>query len=204
MRTLFFTLLIFLSATASSQDRKILDKLCQEIQNSCVTMDYTYSARVSGINYDGSGTLISQGQMWKVVGNGIEMYCDAKSVWVIDRTAKEVVIEPVSDQKAGVLANPARVFLDLGESFDISAVVSSGDSKALIYSLVPKSDTDVDYLNVEVLKESSLIRRMSFALADGTMVKIEVNSMKLTPDVADDMFRVQEKFDSRWIVTDLR
>jgi outer membrane lipoprotein-sorting protein len=69
---------------------------------------------------------------------------------------------------------------------------------------VPVKATDVEFLNVDVYTDSAMIRDMSFALKDGTLVKIEVSSMKLTPKVSDEAFKPQTVFDSSWIVTDLR
>ena len=191
--------------TAKAQNNDLLDKFISDISTSCAVIDYTYTARVSGIDNVGSGNLMSQGQMWKMVGNGIEMFCDGKVVWVVDPSSKEAIIEPMSDEEeTEFLTNPARMVLNLADSFSLNTVNPSPDSKAQRFSLVPKSKSDIEYLNIELLNESALIRNMSFALTDGTLVTIKVSSMKLTPKAAVEIFRPQTVFDSKWIVTDLR
>jgi outer membrane lipoprotein-sorting protein len=102
------------------------------------------------------------------------------------------------------LTNPAGVFISISDSFRQNAVNSSDDGKSLNYSLTPKAAKDIQYLNIEIDKVTETIRNMSFALEDGTLVKIKVSSMKLTPKISDEAFRPQIKFDSKWIVTDLR
>ena len=188
-----------------AQDKSLLSTLCQEIAKSCAILEYSYTARLSGIDNNGTGKLVSQGDKWVVKGNGVEMYCDGLSVWVVDPHSREVIIEPVSDeQKTEFVTNPARIFLSLDESFKVNALNESSDSKALVFSLTPIIKSDLEYLNVEILKESNLIRQMSFALNDGTYITIKVSSMKLTPKVTDEAFVPQMQFDSKWIVTDLR
>ena len=69
---------------------------------------------------------------------------------------------------------------------------------------MPKVKAGIEYLNIELLNDSALLRSVSFALSDGTLVTIKVSSMKLTPKSAAEMFKPQTVFDSKWIVTDLR
>jgi hypothetical protein len=205
MKYVLSTLLLFWICIADAQDSTLLDKFIAGVSKSCVVIDYTYTARISGVNNHGSGILTSQDQMWVMKGNGVEMYCDGATVWVVDPSAKEVVIEPVSDeQETAFLTNPARIVLSIGDSFILNAVNPSPDAKAQIYSLIPKSSSGIDYLNVELLEDSASLRNVTFALSDGNLVKIKVSSMKLTPEAAVEIFRPQTVFDSKWIVTDFR
>lgn len=204
MRCLLSLLLCLSVSVSHSQDRALLDRLCQDIGSSCVVMEYDYVARLSGLDNNGSGNLVAQGQMWKLSGNGIEMFCDGKAVWIIDPTLKEVVIEPVSDPQNSFMTNPAMVFLRLHEDFVLNVSNPSDDGKSTVFYMKPKDEAWMEYMNVEIYKDSGAIRNMTFALTDGTLVKVEVNSMKLTPKVSDETFRPQTVFDSKWIVTDLR
>ncbi len=200
----FALLLLFWNADAQQSSNALLDKMCSNVAESCVTIDYAYTARVSGIDNMATGNLVTQGDKWVVKGNGLEMYCDGKSVWVIDPAVKEVVIESVqSQQMTDFMTNPARAFVNIHDNFNVNAVNPSSDSQALIYSLSPKNG-DMEFLNIELYKETAAIRKMQFALKDGTLVTIKVSSMKLTPKVSDEAFRPQVLFDSKWLVTDLR
>lgn len=201
---IFVLLLFFWNANAQESGNSLLDRMCANVAEFCVTIDYTYTARVSGIDNIASGNLMTQGEKWVMRGNGIEMYCDGKSVWIVDPALNEVVIESAQEQQTtDFLTNPARAFVNLYDNFNVNAINSSSDSKSLIYSLVPKNG-DMEFLNIELYKDSAAIRAMSFALKDGTLVKIKVSSMKLTPKISSEAFRPQIVFDSKWIVTDLR
>ena len=205
MKRLLFSMFILFSWNAFSQENSLLEKLCQNVSDSCVYFEYTYSARISGVDNHAGGTLGNQGEMWVLKSDSFEMFCDAVSLWMVDHTSKEVVIEPIGNQQQGMfLTNPARVFISISDSFRQNAVHSSDDGKSLNYSLTPKAAKDIQYLNIEIDKVTETIRNMSFALEDGTLVKIKVSSMKLTPKISDEAFRPQIMFDSKWIVTDLR
>ena len=148
---------------------------------------------------------MSQDENWVVKGNGVEMYCDGTAVWVVDPAAKEVVIESVADeQQTAFLTNPARVFVGLRDAFKVNVVNPSSDGKSTIFSMIPLKEGDMEFLNVELYNDTAAIRNMSFALNDGTFVKIDVNSMKLTSKISEEAFKPQIVFDSKWIVTDLR
>ena len=208
MRYILSALMLICVSAVSAQDTTLLDKFLSDVSNSCVTLDYTYTARVSGIDNRGYGNLVSQDQMWTMKGNGVEMYCDGEAVWVVDPAAKEVIIESVSDeQEMQFMANPARILFSIGDSFTVNSVNKSSDSKAQVFSLVPKlqssSANGIEYLNVELFNDSASLRNITFALGDGTLVTIKVSSMKLTPKSSVLMFKPQTVFDSKWIVTDL-
>lgn len=194
-----------LSWLVSAQDNSPLDRMCDNVASSCVSLDYSYTARVSGIDNKASGTLMSQDENWTLKGNGVDMYCDGSTVWVVDSALKEVVIESLEDERqTEFLTNPARIVVGLRDSFKVNTANPSSDGKSVVFSLVPLKGGDVEYLNVDIYKDTALIRNMSFAMKDGTLVKIEVSSMKLTPKVSDEAFRPQTVFDSKWIITDLR
>ena len=196
---------VLLPASASAQDVSLLDQFNAAVAQSCLEVNYAYTARVSGVENKGSGDLVSQGTMWRLQGNGVQMYCDSASVWVVDPAMKEVVIEP-AEQDAAVswLTNPAMVFSNLKANYRLTETLPSKDGKSVIYVLKPKAGNEVSYCNVEIYSQTALLRNATVALANGTLIKIEVSSMKLTPKVSVEAFRPQMSFDSSWIVTDLR
>ena len=182
IKSFFAALLLLTPGLSKAQDTVLLNKFYQGLSDSCLDISYTDSTRISGMDYKGEGTLLSQEMMWVLNGNGVQMYCDSQDIWTIDPQAKEVVIEPApEDERAQWMSNPAVIFV-----------------------LKPKEDSDIDFCNIELLKADASIRNASVALSDGTLIKIEVSSMKLTPKTSIEAFRPHMSFDSSWIVTDLR
>lgn len=205
IKSLLAAVLLLVPVLSNAQDTSLLTKFYQGIADSCLDISYTYSTRISGIENKGQGTLLSQGMMWKLDGNGVQMYCDSLSVWIIDPQMKEVVIEPApEDERTQWMSNPAVIFSRLSTLFNVNESLPSRDGKAVIYVLKPKDAGDIDFCNIELLKSDASIRNASVALSDGTLIKIEVSSMKLTPETSVEAFRPHMSFDSSWIVTDLR
>ena len=204
-RNLLLYVFLFVSSVLSAQDTSPLDRFCKGVSQSCVDISYTYSARVSGINNVGQGTLSSQGLMWTMKGNGVEMYCDSASLWVVDPALKEAVIEPAAtDAQEQILTNPAVLFVRMKELFNVRYSKNTSDGDAVLYVLQPNTESDFDYFNVEISESDASVRDGTIALKDGTLIKIEVSSMKLTPKRSVEDFRPRTVFDSSWIVTDLR
>ena len=204
-RLLSFLLLVLTTSYMSAQDSSLLERFYKGVSASCVEMTYKYSVRLSGVNNLGSGKIAAQGLMWKMEGNGVEMYCDSSSIWVLDPSLKEVVVEPAADgADVQLQTNPASMLVRLQELFSIRESRQTEDGKAMLYILDPKSKGSMDYFNIEILKSDASVRAASLALPDGTLIKIEVSFMKLTPMRSVEDFRPLTVFDSSWIVTDLR
>lgn len=204
MRLITFAFLCVAQILAA-QDISLLDKLSERISKSCLDLEYSYSVRISGINNVGQGNLQCQGYMWKMIGNGVEMYCDSSALWVVDPTNKEVVIEPAEvEGKVQLQTNPAVLFVRLKDLFVVREVRKLSSQGTVLYILEPKKKGDIDYFNVEIAESDLSIRNAVISVSDGTLIKIGVSSMKLTPVRSVEDFRPRTIFDSSWIVTDLR
>ena len=89
--TAYLIAVIAFSVSASAQGRisHVLDLLRGKDAVSC-----SYQYRMNGnMPMEGDGVAVICGHKYYAKGNGIENYCDGKSVWTVDRSAKEVYIE---------------------------------------------------------------------------------------------------------------
>ncbi|MBQ6688212.1 MAG: outer membrane lipoprotein carrier protein LolA [Bacteroidales bacterium] len=201
-RSLLIWSLTLLSAlTAHAQN--LIDTMYTKVMESHVELVYSYSFRMSGVNNVGQGILSAQDDLWHVDGNGIQMWCDGSSMWVVDPSLKEVVIEPAV-LEADYLSNPALLFTRMDDCFNVRMARSSADGDTMLYVLEPKHSGDIDYCNIEVFKDDASIKSATFAMTDGNLLNIEVSSMTFSPKRPHTSFRPQTSFDSSWIVTDLR
>ena len=88
-KILTFAIALCLAAAAMAQNATI-DELRKLVETNRVTADYSFLMQEK---ISCSGTITVQQPCFKVVGNGLEIYCDGKSGWTVDREAKEVYIE---------------------------------------------------------------------------------------------------------------
>lgn len=154
-----------------TQQPSILDAFRQKSEEECVAVDYEFATVISGVNTTGEGSVEVQGDSYHMSGNGIEIYCDGNTTWMIDDYAKEVFIEAADSQSAGFLANPVLLLMNLDEN--VAAYKVEGNK-----------------INME--------------LSEGMTIEIVIKSMRGISAKKSEAFRPSTRFDSSWIITDLR
>lgn len=193
-------LLVVIAAAAQTAHRTALDKLCDALSSSCVTMECSYQMYVSQTPVSGDAAVAVQGDLYKMSGNGLQVYCDGDKVWTVDSAAKEVYVESVDDMATNSLANPAALFMRLGTAFKVSS--SSQNGGKLSYRLEPKEDCGILSADLTLTQEGNPLSAF-FLLEDGVKVDVTVESMSIEKTKPEDDFRPQVSFGSDWIVTEL-
>ena len=205
-RYIYVIVLILLAAQAlKAQENTPLARFYDNLLSSCVEFDMSYSIRMSGVKLDGKGVLELQGDSWILAGNGMEIRCDGKTLWTVDPESKEVVIDSLSDGvTAGIIINPAVMLINMRELFSLREVLPTKEGKSLIYTLYPKAESEVSFVNMEILKGDSSLKQLTFSLEDGTSAVVNISSMKSGKKKPAEYFSRSVNYDSSWIVTDLR
>ena len=86
-------------------------------------VSFKYSFEVKGdIPMTGNGTAALRGASYHVFGNGMDLWCDGKTRWTIDRNAREAYIEAVDPDAADYLSNPASLLSALDRAFEVQSV----------------------------------------------------------------------------------
>ena len=137
----------FLMAVAQVQQPSVLDKLLQSSPEECLSFDYEFSTTISGIKTVGDGCVELQGNAYHMNGNGVEIYCDGVTTWLIDEEALEVVIESAESQDAGFLANPIMLLMNLEES----GIAYKTDGDVIVLDL-----PDGTKVHIKILKVSNI------------------------------------------------
>ena len=202
--------LIFVSGMVHSQDTSLLDRLYEDFSRNLVTLDISYVLEMASTDITGEGKVEFQGNAYHLSGNGIEVYCDGKDVWLVDPSAKEVYIEPVSEGVDAYMQNPALLFTGLKENFDVSNVREGGQVrepgvKDIEYNLIPKVSCGIEECTIQLKKDGTLYYG-TFVMSDGhaDIIRVKVNSIMKSDRKEISSFRPTQSFDSSWMVTDLR
>lgn len=88
---LFLILLLPLRAVAQAIDPQIA-AVAAHLQTERISLHYQ-CVLTQDTPVHLSGTLLIQGECYRAVGNGLEIYSDGISRWTVDRESKEVYIE---------------------------------------------------------------------------------------------------------------
>ena len=91
----------FFAAGQDVRTRAFWDKLA----GNCVSLSYSFQTRAA-VPVSGEGTAVIRGDCYYVNGNGMEIWCDGQTRWIVDRAAGEVVIEAVDASSSDWLTNP--------------------------------------------------------------------------------------------------
>ena len=93
MKKILFLLLALLPFAAAAQPaQQQISEIAPHLATDRISLHYactyTQDAPVKL-----SGTLLVQGECYRAVGNGMEIYCDGQTRWTVDPASKEVYIE---------------------------------------------------------------------------------------------------------------
>ena len=205
-RIIILVLVLLFSFTGAlyAQNDAVLNSLYDKMAASAVSMDYSYVLQSSGFKTVGNGTVTVQGAAYIMNGNGLQINCDGKTVWVVDQEGKEVIIETPSEGAQSYMDNPALLFVNLSETFNIDGVKSVGTVQT--YVLSPKVSCGIKTATLSINNAfSPVITGAVFALADGSGLDIKIKSMTFSEKKPLTSFYFDVSvLDSSWLITDLR
>lgn len=205
-----YVVLIIASSLARAQDTALLERMYDDFSSRLTTLDISYVLEMLPADMTGNAVVSFQDEAYRLSTDGLEIYCDGKSVWTLDNILKEVIIEPVTDEGEDFIRNPASLFLGLKDNFKVTDISEGGhmrepDVKDVVYTLVPVVECGMDECQIQIKKNGDLYHG-SFIMSAGhiDIVRILVNSITRSAKKDIGYFRPAQSFDSSWIVTDLR
>ena len=91
MKKWILILIALLPLTAAAQQYTI-GAVAAHLRTDRISLNYAFTiAEPAPVQL--SGTLLAQGECYRAIGNGMEIYCDGKTRWTVDPESKEVYIE---------------------------------------------------------------------------------------------------------------
>ena len=109
-----------LAASSREADSSPLHRLQERAASSEISFSYTYSASSGKVSMSGQGEVLLHGGAYRLEVDGLEVYCDGKDRWTLDRKAREVVVEPVAPGDADLSANPALLLSRAADFFTLA------------------------------------------------------------------------------------
>ena len=91
MKKWILILIALLPLTAAAQ-KYTLDAVAAHLRTDRISLNYSFTiAEPAPVQL--SGALLAQGECYRAIGNGMEIYCDGTTRWTVDPESKEVYIE---------------------------------------------------------------------------------------------------------------
>jgi hypothetical protein len=190
------------SLTMQSFAQNPLESLRNIFASGTVTMQCDYETEFKGTLVVGHSDVVVQDSMYSMQGNGLEVYCNGKTIWTVDESSCEVVIEPYSALDRDYMVNPVLMLLDFDKLFRQSSCRNLGNGKVeLVLDAVTECGVAKAFM---VLNSDGTVDAGTFVLEDGNEFSVQVTAMKKTEEKPVSFFSPQRKFGSDWVVTDLR
>lgn len=196
---LIVALLAFLPAEYSAKASSPLERLYESLSTSCVMMKCDYTMTVGGITSKGDCAVELQGACYKIQGGGLDITSDGESVWVLDQEAREVIIEPVSDDSY-YLSNPVLLLKDMYKVFTITDQTAT--ASGVRYVLRASEPCGIEKAVLLISNDAALLSA-EFTLDDKSLMEFDVRSTEVSDKKGNGYFS-RSSFSSDWIVMDLR
>lgn len=216
MRTLsrIFIVIIALFAMSpvSVAKSKTLEAFVSKVSSSLVSFDYSFTMPTKKAKMTGNGNVKVQGNSFLVDGNGLEIWCDGKTRWTVDRISEEALVESVDDSFDSYATNPALMIASVDNAFrEESFGPSRFDGKAVDASVLSpvhkgKSSMDIAGLKLFFKSGTTTLIGAEVTLNDGSVSNFNISNLRFEEaGKTKESFRFNEKtLDSSYVITDLR
>ena len=192
-----------LCIAAAAQGTTSLEQLCAKMSDKASVLNYSYTLSMSGVKTVGEGTVTTQDNAYVLRGNGMNIYCNGSTLWVMDEAGKEILIDSVAQGTDAYLSNPVLLLANLNKVFSISSPITSGGNQ--IYKLTPKQDCGIVSGTVNISAANPVFTSGSFKTSDGGQLDVKIKSMTFSEKKPLTFYVLDlSGFDSSWMITDLR
>jgi len=178
----------------------VFDSFAKEASSGSVTAAYDYSVQGT-YSVSGSGAIVVSGSCFRMVGGGVEVWCDGEYRWTLDRDAKEAYRE---DASGGLGADLPLLLSDPGRFLDVvsSGTSSLGGRRYHVVRLSTKFESDIT--SAEFHFEGKRLRVVDVSSKDGTKTEVRLSSIDFAPSLPKGDFSVDVKsLGAGWVVTEL-
>ncbi len=215
MRTIcriFAVAALFALSTAASARSRTLSDFIEKVSGSLVSFDYAYSMPSGKTKMTGSGKVRVLGSSFRMEGNGLEIWCDGKTRWTVDRISEEALVESVDDSGDSFSTNPALMISSVDDAFTETSFGASKfggkavDASVLSPKIKGRGSKDLSGLKLFFKSGTRTLVGARVELNDGTVSDFTISNIRFEDGSAQkESFRFDEKtLGSSYVVTDLR
>lgn len=206
-----FVALMALSQSSYAKS-KTLSAFVEKVSSSLVSFDYSFTMPTKKAKMTGNGNVKVLGTSFFVDGSGMEIWCDGKTRWTIDRISEEALVESVDDSYDSYATNPALMISSVDEAFrEVSFGASRFRGKAADASVLSpvnkgKGSMDISSLKLFFRSGTTVLVGAEVTLNDGSVSEFTITNLRFDdPGKTKESFRFDEKtLGSSYVVTDLR
>ena len=158
---------IQLSAQITHTDKGAVDQTANTLlKKAAAKMSGTVSFSVTVVNLDADKKetfrhkvdILYNAPRYRVKTSDLEIYCNGKSVWQLNKPNKEVVITPMTDSDDDI-TNPARLLSNYSKSFRAKFIREESDGTAIV-DLQPMKARSYHKIRLFINSKTGLLKKM--------------------------------------------
>lgn len=158
---------IQLSAQITHTDKGAVDQTANTLlKKAAAKMSGTVSFSVTVVNLDADKKetfrhkvdILYNAPRYRVKTSDLEIYCNGKAVWQLNKPNKEVVITPMTDSDDDI-TNPARLLRNYSKSFRAKFIREESDGTAIV-DLQPMKARSYHKIRLYINSKTGLLKKM--------------------------------------------
>ena len=158
---------IQLSAQITHTDKGAVDQTANNLlKKAAAKMSGTVSFSVTVVNLDADKKetfrhkvdILYNAPRYRVKTSDLEIYCNGKAVWQLNKPNKEVVITPMTDSDDDI-TNPARLLSNYSKSFRAKFIREESDGTAIV-DLQPMKARSYHKIRLFINSKTGLLKKM--------------------------------------------
>jgi outer membrane lipoprotein-sorting protein len=208
---IFLIIALSLASFAADAMSRSLSEFLKTVSDSQVSFEYSFVMNREGAKITGDGSVTLQDDAFRLSGNGLEMWCDGSTSWTVDRSAEEILIQPVEDSGDDYASNPALLVTSVDKNFtELSGGESKFNGKVVNVSILSpreefKSSSDISQMKLFFRTNTSDLIGLEVKMEDGSVCTFTISNFKTQEKISSKAeFRFNENIPSDYVVTDLR
>ncbi|MBN2807047.1 MAG: outer-membrane lipoprotein carrier protein LolA [Prolixibacteraceae bacterium] len=168
-------------AQTAQKAKTILDQVSQKTKSyQSITADFQFTMENSEVNLyeSGRGTIMVQGNAYKLKISGVEIFCDGKNLWTFMQEADEVNITDMSQAEDNPI-NPATIFTiyEHGYTNNYLGEFTSEAKKTFKIEMIPDEIKEFKRVILEVDQKTYQILGAVLDGTDENRYTIKINNM---------------------------
>jgi outer membrane lipoprotein-sorting protein len=208
---IFLIVALSLASFAADAMSRSLSEFLKTVSDSQVSFEYSFVMNREGAKITGDGSVTLQDDAFRLSGNGLEMWCDGSTSWTVDRSAEEILIQPVEDSGDDYASNPALLVTSVDKNFtELSGGESKFNGKVVNVSILSpreefESSSDISQMKLFFRTSTSDLIGLEVRMEDGSVCTFTISNFKTEEKISSKAeFRFNENIPSDYVVTDLR
>jgi outer membrane lipoprotein carrier protein len=197
LAVLLSSVLVVSAQKSDPEAKKVLDAVSAKFKSfKSVQASFAYKVEDARgkVQASKTGTLVMKGTKYKVTFVGQEIFCDGKTVWNYDKSAKEVTINNV--EASGSTISPQKLFTNFYDKDFLYMLNGEKKVGARTIQEIELTPTDKSKnfhkVYVQVDKNAKTIYSMRVLENGGNRYTYTINSMKTDAAVNDAQFVFQK------------